>query len=139
MTRFEIDSDPFAVRAGVREFLACLKGCGMDATALGTAELVMAEVLNNIVEHAYADFGGTIEVLVHPQGAHVLVEVADRGLPLPCGSLPGRCLPPMDLVDGLPEGGFGWFIIQELASDLAYRRKDGRNHTSFCLPLQTDR
>jgi serine/threonine-protein kinase RsbW len=43
-------------------------------------------------------------------------------------------LAPRDLPDAsgplhsLPEGGFGWFLIQNLANTLDYRRMAGENH-----------
>ncbi|WP_280514091.1 hypothetical protein [Allosediminivita pacifica] len=37
---------------------------------------------------------------------------------------------------GLPEGGFGWFLIHELARELAYRHDGGMNRLTFRLPLR---
>lgn len=32
----------------------------------------------------------------------------------------------VDFMD-MPEGGFGWFIIKDLAKDIVYRRQNGEN------------
>ena len=102
----------------------------------GTAEIVLAEVLNNIVEHAYADQAGniTLRLVRHDGGLHCTV--SDTGAPMPGLCLPaGRSQPLADLAD-LPEGGFGWFLIRSLTVGLDYRRIAGVNRLSFQLPAR---
>ena len=36
----------------------------------------------------------------------------------------------------LPEGGFGWFLICDLATELGYTRAHDRNLLAFRLPLE---
>lgn len=96
-----------------------------------TAQIVLAEVLNNIVEHAYAGQGGRIDLLLAPEVGGLRCVVTDCGVPMPSGRLPkGRSPRPGDL----PQGGFGWFLIRSLARDLRYSREGGRNELSFRLP-----
>jgi serine/threonine-protein kinase RsbW len=102
----------------------------------GTAEIVLAEVLNNIVEHAYADQAGniTLRLVRHDGGLHCTV--SDTGAPMPGLCLPeGQFQPLKDLAD-LPEGGFGWFLIRSLTEGLAYQRSKGLNRLSFQLPAK---
>ena len=40
----------------------------------------------------------------------------------------------VDMQD-LPEGGFGWFLIRTLTTDLRYRREAGRNRLSFQMGI----
>jgi serine/threonine-protein kinase RsbW len=42
---------------------------------------------------------------------------------------------PADLsdLDDLPEGGFGWFLIRAMTSDLVYHRTGGQNCVRFCV------
>ncbi len=94
-------------------------------------ELVLAEVLNNIVEHGYRDQEGEIELVVTPAMDGLLFNVVDRGHPMPNETLPAGLLPRQGAVEDLPEGGFGWFLIRELSQDLEYRREAGRNLLSF--------
>jgi serine/threonine-protein kinase RsbW len=35
----------------------------------------------------------------------------------------------------MPEGGFGWLIIRQLARDVAYVREDGVNQLSFRIAV----
>lgn len=95
--------------------------------------IVLAEVLNNIVEHAFAKDGkGWIECQITQGDGRIMCITSDEGPPLPpsllCkGSLPETASP----VEDLPEGGFGWFIIHSLVDDMIYEREMGRNQLSF--------
>jgi serine/threonine-protein kinase RsbW len=51
--RISIDSTQMAVRKTLKELLDGLASLDLDIEEMGTVELVMAEALNNIVEHAY--------------------------------------------------------------------------------------
>lgn len=130
-----IPGEPGAVRAALRQILGTPALAGLGAEGRGTVELVLAEVLNNIVEHAYGAGGGTIEIVLRPGPAGLDCRIADAGGPMPGGALPPG-LPP-DLTPGgdLPEGGFGWHLIRSLTTGLAYRREGGRNLISFHLIL----
>ncbi len=102
----------------------------------GTAEIVLAEVLNNIVEHAQAPKAGDIEVLLSHTTQGLACTVIDRGLRMPGGRLPEGVPASLSVPTGdLPEGGFGWHLIRLLATDLAYRRHGDRNELSFRLRL----
>ncbi|SEN56582.1 serine/threonine-protein kinase RsbW [Pseudorhodobacter antarcticus] len=131
-----IESDPTAVRSGLAQLLASDMIQTMQDGARGTAEIVLAEVLNNIVEHAYAGDNGAILIGLahHPDGVHVTVR--DQGRPFPREKLPQGHLPEIDQFANLPEGGFGWYLIRTLVRDLTYLRTDGFNHLSFCLPYE---
>ena len=104
----------------------------------GTAELVLAEALNNIVEHAYSREDGQISLSLQLGAGELgsgelLCRIEDSGLPMPRGELPGG---PLCLHDGageVVEGGFGWHLIRALSHDLNYCRQDGRNLLSFRL------
>lgn len=125
--------DTWAVRDGLAQLFAMPPLCDLSADGRGTAEIVLAEALNNIVEHAYAHHSGHIEVALSLSPPDLLFQIADRGLPLPDSCLPAGILTPLDQMDELPEGGFGWFLIRTLARDLDYRRDAGRNLLSFRL------
>lgn len=91
-------------------------------------QIVLAEVLNNIVEHARADL---IDLNLWSEEGGTRFVIRDQGDEMPEGELPvGQ--PPQP--GTLPEGGFGWFLIRSFVQDLAYVRTDGRNELSFLLP-----
>ena len=109
----------------------------MTATARGTAQIVIAEALNNIVEHAYASGAGEIELSLRRSGGKLSVRITDRGQPMPGNTLPAGALPAPDPANP-PEGGFGWFLIRSLTQDLRYCRSGGCNHLFFRLDADPD-
>ncbi|WP_050526950.1 ATP-binding protein [Pseudorhodobacter aquimaris] len=128
------DSNLDAVRGGLADLLDSGPLCAMEADARGTAEIVLAEVFNNVVEHAYATRQGRIKVCLknHPDG--VLVTVIDSGSPFPQQQLPQGLLPEINAWDDLPEGGFGWYLIRSQVRHLSYQREGKHNRLTFCLP-----
>ena len=88
----------------------------------GAIELVLGEVLNNVVEHAYGPGKtGEVEMACTPRGGALDFEVRDGG----------RALPGLTL----PEGGFGWFLVKSLVTGLRYERRAGCNLLRFRVPL----
>lgn len=130
--RMAIAANPIAVREGLRSLMAAEIMQALSDDGRGVSQIVLAEVLNNVVEHAYGDRAGAIEVEVARIGDGLRCRVVDFGRPMPGGQLPDPNLtPPEDL----PEGGFGWYLIRTLAQELRYRRLHGRNELSLLLPV----
>jgi serine/threonine-protein kinase RsbW len=134
-------SDPMAVRGALESVLEALCAGGVAADDRALAEILLAEVLNNVVEHAYEYRGGWIAVAATiDSGADGDVQalrftVQDWGRPMPGGTLPDGTLPPSD-EGGPPEGGFGWHLIRALASGLDYWREGGCNWFQFSLKTE---
>jgi serine/threonine-protein kinase RsbW len=124
----------------VRTHLAALDGrrkaAGLPSARFDELVIVLGEVLNNVVEHAFVGCPdpGWIDVEVVRDGRSVRVALADDGAPLPPALLRGADLPAGgELLDDLPEGGFGWFIVHSLVDDMTYERDGGRNVLSFSV------
>lgn len=121
-----------AVRTTLVAAMAALRrlaGPGLDAAA---AELVLAEALNNVVEHACRSKTGRVvalEIWIAPDGLDV--RITDNGRPMPGDPSRATPVPPPA---SLPEGGFGWPIIRGLTRNLHYHRSDGLNCLTFRLP-----
>lgn len=138
MTGFEneVPSTPEDVRGlldGVRDALAA-RGRADEASW----EIVLAEVLNNIVEHAYCERpDGRIALSVNFGTDAQHVTIVDQGQAFPDLSLPAGELTSLDVArEDLPEGGFGWFLIRSLTQNLEYVRKDNSNWLSFSIPYE---
>lgn len=126
-------ADLMAVRDALGTVVGDLGEQGLTVEELGSVELVLAEVLNNIVEHAYlGDASGEIQLwwTLGRSGLHV--RIADAGRAMPEGKIPltleRRASDHAALV---PEGGFGWFLIVGLAHNIVYRRERGMNVLTF--------
>lgn len=136
--RLVIPARAAAVRQALQAACETLLLRSLTEDARGTAQIVIAEALNNIVEHACASGEGEIELSLKRTGGKLSVLITDRGHPMPGDALPEGRLPDPD-PDNLPEGGFGWFLIRSLSQDLRYCRSDGRNHLFFRLDADPDR
>ena len=128
-----------SIRDALRDIRHRLEEQTFSLEELNTVEVVLAEVMNNVAEHAYA-WRRDGEMLVHvratQEGLHC--SVTDEGRAMPDDALPfGDGLDPATPVDDLPEGGFGWLIIRRLAHDVHYVREHGVNQLSFRLAVGT--
>lgn len=129
---FEItlDSRACAVRGALRQILQGLAPLELEQEEADAVELVMAEVLNNVVEHAYSADSrqGNIIVRCTHQLDGLFIHVVDHGVAMPDGKIPLGALSSNDVaLEDMPEGGFGWFLIRHLARDVAYERGKGEN------------
>jgi serine/threonine-protein kinase RsbW len=132
-TQVTIPGDPLAVREGLKALFETVVLRNLPEDGRGTAEIVLAEALNNIVEHAYAHHAGDIEISLHLRPNELICRITDTGQPMPDDQLPEGKLAGFTPDGELPEGGFGWFLIRSLSQDLHYRREGGRNLLSFRL------
>ncbi|MEO0664664.1 MAG: ATP-binding protein [Pseudomonadota bacterium] len=130
-------SDTFEVRNSLKTLMADMEGRDYLPEERGTVELVLAEVLNNVAEHAYEEKGdGRIQLDLSYQTGGIAIELQDYGKPMPGGQTPLGMPHNLDVeVEDLPEGGFGWFLIGELAKDLVYERRGDTNFLSFRMTL----
>lgn len=126
------------MRDALQQLLDGLRPLSLDIEEVGTVELVMAEALNNIVEHAYpnGDPVGPINIECKQRRDGLVLTVTDQGRSMPDGRTPLGA--PVDVnvpLNEMPEGGFGWFLIKDLAKDITYRRVDVENRLSLRLAL----
>ncbi|MGR3376103.1 ATP-binding protein [Salipiger abyssi] len=125
---FDFASTPAEVRGALAHVARALDGLGWDAETRGTVELVLAEALNNIVEHAYGGArDGRIHLRLDATDGRADLVIRDSGSAMPGQRLPAGAPVDPDAGGDLPEGGFGWYLIRRLASHLSYRRSDGCN------------
>jgi serine/threonine-protein kinase RsbW len=124
-----------AVREGLARALNAPCLADLTDEDRGTAELLLAEALNNVVEHAYARWPGEIRLSVAPRAGGLAVCICDQGLPMPGASPPKGELPAIDTFADLPEGGFGWFLIRSLSQQLTYQRHADCNELRFYIPV----
>lgn len=136
MAAFHFSLHEQSVRETLARVTAFLDLSGVPASLAQTAQIVLAEVLNNIEEHAYADRpGGTVQLDIVPSAAGLRCVVTDQGRALKTSPMPGERLPEVDEDDmnAWPEGGFGWSIVRQLVRDLDYTRCGPENRLTFVI------
>lgn len=114
-----------------------LKTFGFPENRLYEIQIALSEAVNNIVEHAYANNPfGKVEITCSLEDQNLLIEIQDTGLPLPNLELPkGKLSPLSSNLESLPEGGFGWFLIKELTTNVHYRRVDETNNLQLIFSI----
>lgn len=137
LTRILLPATPLAVRETLSRLFDPPDRNPLPEALRDKAQIVLAEVLNNIVEHAYAQYPGTIELCIAVGSDALDLSITDQGLPLPLAGLPEGNDPMEDPGEDLPEGGFGWFLIRTLAEGLNYERTEGANRLRFRIKADT--
>ncbi|MBY6066142.1 ATP-binding protein [Leisingera aquaemixtae] len=125
-------------RNGIASVVEHLRSLGLQAARVDEVQIALTEAVNNVVEHAYEGKPpGDVRIRAELSPERLWISIQDAGAPFPNGELPeGK---PADVTvpaDSLPEGGFGWFLIRELASQVQYERAEGSNNLSLCFEIQ---
>lgn len=131
-------ADPYAVRQTLTDLRMRLSRVALPEL-LDRLELVLAEVLNNIVEHGGgresergSGWAPSVHLCIISHNNGLACAISDDGVVLPDDCLRTRDLPgDTGVVAELPEGGFGWYLIQDLTQSLCYFREGRRNFLSF--------
>lgn len=135
--RITFPGQPMAVRNALARMMDQLGSLKLSTEDYGTIELVLAEAMNNIVEHAYiGNPRGMVELQITPSNNGLVCHLRDDGRPMPEGKTPVGSPSLLDCeTKDLPEGGFGWFLIRDLAHELLYTRVSGKNLLSFRIAV----
>jgi serine/threonine-protein kinase RsbW len=133
-----VQSGALAARQLLQGLKQAVGPIGLAEDDIGKVEIVVAEVVNNIVEHAYEDNEGqgpiTLTCTQGPKG--LCIGIRDCGHPMPDGKAPeGAARDLGSDFDDLPEGGFGWNMIRTLTSDVQYARVNDENRLSIFFSL----
>ncbi len=135
--RLRVAARNAAIRDALARIRQGLAPLGLDPEELGTVEVVFAEVMNNVAEHAYAwRRDGEMVVSIDQTSTGLRCIVTDHGRPMPEGALPfGNPADPSAPMDMTAEGGYGWLLIRELARDVEYVRRSGVNQLTFRIAV----
>ena len=131
--RLHFLADMVTVRLAIQRAMQTPLLLGLSGDEREKLQVVLAEVLNNIVEHAYHRQPGTVSLALWNQNGRVHVVFEDQGIEMPEGCLPQGAMPP---ATSLPEGGFGWYLIRAFSQRVTYRRIAGRNRLHLILKRQ---
>ena len=123
---------------GIAQLSRGLAAHGLPAHKAGDVKIALAEAINNVVEHAYAGVAAAdVQIDCSLCAKKLVIQITDTGDPMPELRIPSGTPPSVDTaLQDLPEGGFGWHLIHQLASDIQYERKSGGN--LLCLRFDFD-
>jgi len=131
-----------ATKLGAREVIAAvtkrLRALDLGGVKVDDVQIALAEAVNNVVEHAYVDREpGNVSIQCRLKGNHLEIRICDTGAALPQEKLPPGLAADVSVAKAdLPEGGFGWFLIRELTSDIRYDRCGPTNYLSLRFDLE---
>ncbi len=119
--------------AGIARLSSGLANHGLPPHKSDDVKIALAEAINNVVEHAYNGIApANVQVTCRLDRDRLDILISDTGHPLPGFRMPdGTPAPLGETTQDLPEGGFGWFLIHQLTSDIRYERRDGCNRLSL--------
>lgn len=104
---------------------------GLSDLEAKRVELACEEIVVNIIEYAYTDRDGEIEIAVtSPSPGELRIELADDGHPfdpLTVQANPDITLP----LEAREPGGLGLFLVRQIVDQLEYRREEDRNIVSL--------
>jgi serine/threonine-protein kinase RsbW len=115
--RHIIPADAASVRALLERLEAGPALRGLSPEERDCTLLVLAEAMNNVVEHGYAGDPGCIGLVRGSGGAWRIIDAA-----APLSEMPSSPMP-----DQVAEGGFGWPLIRALSDEIRLARKRGLN------------
>ncbi|MEI6986277.1 MAG: ATP-binding protein [Rhodospirillaceae bacterium] len=99
---------------------------GLPAPTIFKLTLVLDELVNNVIDYAFADDGEhEILILLGIVGDMVMAEVVDDGMPYDPTQKPD---PDTTLsIEERPVGGLGIFFAKRMMDRVEYQRNDGHN------------
>lgn len=104
----------------------CARDQGFDQKKVTQIELVLEEALVNVINYAYPDKDGDVQVICSlDEENRFVIEITDWGQPFNVLSLDEP-----DITSDVSErkvGGLGVFMIRSLMDDVKYRFEEGKN------------
>jgi len=118
------------VRRFVRKLCRSLPDGCLHRERISQIELAVTEVVTNVIRHAYEGASDrTIYIAGQVRNGVLSLTFYDRGKRFDPASVPPPCF------DGSKSGGFGVYIISQIADEIDYSRDEtGRNRT--CLKIR---
>ena len=129
LIRFQLrtSEDFYAVRSGLGRFMHVLETSNTQYD-LGEVELVLAEVLNNIAGHGGRESLNHLISLKWHTSDGLCINIIDAGRCIPRGTITNTQMPDLDAeIDDLPEGGFGWALVDILCTKVHSKRRGSFN------------
>lgn len=109
----------------------------VESECIGDVMLVLAEALNNVIEHAYgSERKGDIQIKATMRAETLSTQIVDQGKPF--DGPPEKVDLNTETYDlsELPDGGYGWFLIKSLTEDIHFSHEAGKNKLTLVVGLR---
>lgn len=103
---------------------------GFHDQGIWELELAADEIFTNIINYAYPQQKGNIEVNCHFDNQKMIIEIFDHGIPFNPLSYPNPKIIPD--IQEIRTDGYGIFLVRRLMDNIVYKREGDRN----CLSLE---
>jgi serine/threonine-protein kinase RsbW len=114
--------------------LQCASHCGVRLHKLPDIDLVLEELLTNVIQYAYPDEGGDIEVKCFIEApACFCITIQDWGRAFDPLARETPCVS-TDVCER-PVGGLGIYLVRHKADAVCYQRQGDRNVLKICFNL----
>jgi anti-sigma regulatory factor (Ser/Thr protein kinase) len=121
----------FEQLAQIAEFVTrAAREAGMTDDDVFHVEMAVDEACSNVIEHAYADCSGDIDLTCTssaPGSFEIAIHDSGRSF-----NPDGVALPPLDIpadVDDLNEGGLGLYLMRKLMDEVRFEMAAGQGNT----------
>lgn len=130
----DFPSTPEAIRTTLQSVTQYLHRHAEPEDVVGSVEIVLAELFNNIGQHGY-DEVGDISLQLSRQKEGLVCTIADHGESVPSGFFcPALAHPSVVPAEALPVNGFGGYLIRALARKIRYQHTGKGNIVTFEIP-----
>lgn len=109
----------------------------VESGCIGDVMLVLAEALNNVIEHAYGtETSGDIQIKGTLRSQTLSLQIVDKGRPFE--GPPDEVILNTEVYElsEMPDGGFGWFLIKSLTEDIHFSHDGGKNKLTLVVAVR---
>jgi len=104
-----------------------------DEGVIALCAMIITEALNNIIEHAYANAMGSIDLGIKMSEYKLIFTFIDNGTPAPKHLFDGAHHMPTP--EDLPESGWGLALIHTIVDEVSYRYLDDTNYLKLSINI----
>ena len=110
----------------------CTEGTGFHTKRIGEIELCLEEILVNIINYAYPNTPGEMDISCGlTEDGTLIIHVIDQGVPFDILSVEKPDISAS--VDERHIGGLGIFFVKQLMDDVHYRRENDKNILTLAI------
>lgn len=125
----------FEYLAQIAEFVTqTARDAGLSDDDVFHVEMAVDEACSNIIEHAYADFAGEIDLMCSvPEPGRLDIVIHDRGQPFDPALVPVPQVGDSANLDTMQEGGLGLYFMRKLMDEVRFVFSPEQGNTLYMV------